>query len=60
MRHSSWFMTDSVQGSSPAVFDRAPLLLLLLALGFGVALLLKGVLSLRRSRRERDRWGDAH
>jgi len=61
MRHPSWLTNYAPQrGSAPAVLDPAALILVLLAIGFGVVAAVKGVMALRRSRRKRDRWGDAH
>lgn len=60
MRQNSWTISGAESGSSPAALDHSPLLLLLLAVGFVAALVVKGVTGLRRSKRDRERWGDAH
>ncbi len=60
MRQSSWLTNEASQSPGPSVLDPAAFLLVLLALGFAVLAAFKGLMALRRSRRERERWGDAH
>jgi hypothetical protein len=60
MRQPSWLTNEASQGSAPAALDPAALLLVLLAVGLAVAAAFKGLMALRRSRRDRERWGDAH